>query len=89
MLHALLPLHRMVLVETLLLVRKLTIQQEQGKMQVAGNPKKTTKFKKKNMGKVNISCFVCGKEGHLAEVCRHCKSNSDGQQKKVVNMTIG
>jgi hypothetical protein len=65
MLHALLPLHRMVLVETLLLVRKLTIQQEQGKMQVAGNPKKTTKFKKKNMGKVNIPCFVYGK-GHLA-----------------------
>jgi hypothetical protein len=60
-----------------------------GKMQVDGKPKKTTNFKKKNIRKDNIACFVYGKGGHLVKNCRHRKTRIDGQQKKVVNMTIG
>jgi hypothetical protein len=32
---------------------------------------------------------MCGKGGHLAKDCRHHTTQVDGQQKKVVNMTIG
>jgi hypothetical protein len=59
-----------------------------GKMQANGKPKKTTKFKKKNTGKGNRACFVCGKGGHLAKDRRHRKTQIDGQQKKAVIVTI-
>jgi hypothetical protein len=60
-----------------------------GKMQTSGKPKKTINFKKKNTEKDNRACFVCGKVGHLVKDCHHCKTQIDGQHKKVVNVTIG
>jgi hypothetical protein len=51
--------------------------------------KKTTNFKKKNTGKDNRACFVCGKEKHIAKDCRHSKTNLDAKQNKFVNVTIG
>jgi hypothetical protein len=59
-----------------------------GKMQDGGKLKKTTNFKK-NTRKDNRACFVCGKGGHLVKDCHHRKTQIGGQQKKVVNMTIG
>jgi hypothetical protein len=60
-----------------------------GKMQDGGKTKKTTNFKKKNTGKDNRECYVCGKGGHLAKDYRDCKTRIDGLQKKVVKVTIG
>jgi hypothetical protein len=88
MLQAHLSLQRMFLVQ-MLLVKNNHNNRNKGKMNAGGKPKKTTNFKKKNTGKDNRACSVCGKRGHLAKDCRHHKNQIDGQQKKVVNVTIG
>jgi hypothetical protein len=72
----------------IVIAKKTYYNKNKGKMWVGGKHKKTTNFKK-NTGKNNITCFVCGKEKHLAKDCCHNKTNLDGNQKNVVNVTIG
>ncbi|CAO2147295.1 unnamed protein product [Urochloa humidicola] len=61
-----------------------------GKGNYGGKPKKTTNFKKKPEKNEKIrACYVCGKEGHLAKNCRHCKNRDDDKSSKKVNVTIG
>jgi hypothetical protein len=68
--------------------KKTYYNNNKGKMQDSGKTKKTTNFKKKKTGKGNKECFVYDKEGRLDKDYCHRKTNSNGQQKKVVNVTI-
>jgi hypothetical protein len=69
--------------------KKNYYNKNKGEMQADGKPKKTTNFKKRNRGKDNMACFVRCKEGRLGKDCCYHKTNSNGQQKKVLNVTIG
>ena len=68
------------------------IEKRYGKNNKGFKPKKTTSFKKKTEKKDmrNITCFVCGKNGHMAKDC-HFHKSKDGVQpkKKAINVIIG
>jgi hypothetical protein len=52
-----------------------------------GKAKQNTKFKKKK-NLADLTCFVCGKPGHIARKCRNRKGKKGGGQ-KTVNVTVG
>lgn len=68
------------------------IEKRYGMKNKGFKPNKTTSFKKKTDKKDmrNITCFMCGENGHMAKDCHFRKSKDVVQpKKKVVNVIIG